>query len=414
MIAKNPKPTKILIVGGGFGGVRAALDLGRARLQNAKITIVSDKPHFEYHAALYRLVTGRSPLEVCIPLTEIFAKCPVELLSDRIEAVDLRSRTAKGLSGASYRYDFLILALGSETSYFDIPGLKEYSFGFKSINEALRLKAHIHNLLETSHTRKIEDKIQAAHFVIVGGGASGVEIAGELARYLLDSAAAHDFDPRLVVIDLVEAGPSLLGAMPPAFVEVITRRLRRLGVNIFLNRAVMREDFEQLYLKDMEMKIKTVVWTAGVKPNRLYSQIAGLTLDHKGRVKIDDYLNPPGFPDIFVIGDAAATVYSGMAQTAIHDGRYAAQVIGRKLKIQRPEKYVPKKPFYAIPVGPGWAGAILNGVRLYGYVGWMFRRLADLRFFLSILPLPKAIIAFRNEKTLCESCMICSLEAPAH
>jgi NADH dehydrogenase len=157
----------------------------------------------------------------------------------------------------------------------------------------------------------------------------------------------------------------------------------------------------------MGMKTKTVIWTAGVKPHHLYSQIGGLKFDQKGRVVVDEFLRPRGFEDVFVIGDAAATPYTGMAQTAIRDGQCAAQVIEQKLVGKPLSGYRPKAPFYAIPVGPGWAAVIIGGLRFYGRIGWWLRRLADLRFFLSILPPRKAILAFQSSKTLCESCPIC-------
>ena len=172
--------TRIVIIGGGFAGIAAALALQKKHLPNIKITLISDKPHFEYHAALYRLVSGSSPLEVCIPLREIFFNKEVEIIEDKINAIDKSAQFAIGVSGSHYRYDYLILALGSETNYFGIPGLKEFSYGMKSITEALRLKQHIVETLLTckiDFTNKVE-QICDANFVVIGAGATGVEMAG--------------------------------------------------------------------------------------------------------------------------------------------------------------------------------------------------------------------------------------------
>src|SRR3989344_5938636 len=168
---------KILIIGGGFGGVRTALDLDKRKIPNASIALVSDRPHFEYHPALYRVVTGRSPLEVCIPLRDVFEGKEVAVAQDRIVGIDLAGKTVEGFSGTYYKYDFLVLALGSETEYFDIPGLPELSFGFKSINEALRLKRHLQELFEGMAKEDHGDKVKSASFIVIGGGASGVELA---------------------------------------------------------------------------------------------------------------------------------------------------------------------------------------------------------------------------------------------
>jgi len=401
---------KIIIVGGGFGGISAALNLEKAHLPDAKITLISDKPHFEYHAALYRVVTGRSPLEVCIPMRDIFEGKNVEVLEDTITNVNIKEKRLEGESGSHYTFDFLILALGSETAYFNIPGLKELSFGFKSITEALRLKKHLHELFRdcaASQTDQDED-ICRAHFVIVGAGASGVELAGELAVYAKKLAKQHKVSPSIITIDIVEAASRVLPMLPEDVSEKVAEQLRRLGINIFLNRMVVKEEIEEVFLKDMEMRTKTVIWTAGTKPNSLYTQIKDFQLDKKGRVIVDEFLQAKGNPSVFVIGDAAATPYSGMAQTAIYDGAFVAETIIRKIKDNTLKPYRPKKPFYAIPVGPGWAAVLIGNWRIYGWMGWWFRRLADLKYFLSILSFKKALLAFQSGKILGESCDICA------
>lgn len=393
-------PAKIIIIGGGFAGIRVALTLDRAKIPGSKIILLSDKPHFEYNPTLYRVVTGRSPLQVCIPLRDIFDGTRVEVLEDTIEHVNLAEKSLSGKSTARYHYDFLVLALGSETNYFDIPGLKERAFGFKSISEALRLKRHLHKSLAENNSQ----------IVIVGGGATGIELAGELSAYTKKLGRLHDFNPSNLAIDLIEAAPRLAAGLPERFSEKIKARLQRLGVNIFLSRAVLREDLERVYLKDMELRTKTVIWTAGVKPNRLYAQIEGLALDQKGRVTVTERLEARGRADVFVAGDGAATPYSGMAQTALFDGEYIARAITARLQNKKVPAYQPKKPFYSIPAGPGWAATLIGDFAIYGRASWWLRRLADLRFFLSILPIRKALRAFWSESTLTESCPICTAE----
>jgi len=406
------KQRKIVIIGGGFGGIRAALDLTKRNIPDTKIILISDKLYFEYQPALYRVVTGYSPLEACIPLQVIFEKTDVEVLEDTIIAVDLQSKKLFGKSNSQYSFDFLVLALGSETNYFDIPGLKEFSFGFKSVQEALRLKKHLHEVFEAciiSETDKEED-ICRAHIVIIGGGASGAELAGQLAIYTKILAKKHKLDSSLITIDLIEAASRLLPTLPEDVSIKIQKRLRSLGVNILLNRSVIKEEIETVYLQDIKMKTKTVIWTAGVKPNHLYSEIKGLLFDKKGRVIVDEFLQAKGFDNIFILGDAAATPYAGMAQTAIYDGSFIANIIMKKIYGQSLEPYNPSKPFYVIPVGVAWAAVIIGKLKFYGLIGWWLRRLADLRFFFSILSLRKAFLAYQSGKALCESCKICSLE----
>lgn len=404
----NSKYLKIIIVGGGFGGISAALALEKKKISNTKITLISDKPHFEYSPTLYRVLSGRSPLEVCIPLQEIFKKKKIEVLEDKIIEVNLREKMLRGESGSRYSFDFLILALGSETSFFNIPGLKEFSFSFKSINEALRLKRHLHEIFNFSEKSPQEEKVLSSHLILVGGGATGVELSGELAQYLKKIAKNHKLDPAFVTIDLIEAAPRILPSLPEDVSKKIEHRLRHLGVNIFLNRPVVKEDIEEIYLKDIKMKTKTVIWTAGVKTSSFYSKIEGLTFDRRGRVVVDDFLQAKGFENIFIIGDAASTLYSGMAQTAIGDGKYVAEFIARKIANKKIKPYQQKNPFYIIPVGPGWAALIINNFKLYGKLAWIIRRFVDFKFFLSILPLKKAILAFQRDKIISEFCPICA------
>ncbi|OGE82943.1 MAG: hypothetical protein A2846_02160 [Candidatus Doudnabacteria bacterium RIFCSPHIGHO2_01_FULL_49_9] len=398
---------KVLVVGGGFGGVACALALARHAGTRAKITLVSDKPHLEYTPALYRVVTGSPPLEVCIPLQEIFSGTRVERVTDAITSVDILNKRAMGSVGATYRFDYVVLAMGSQTSYFNIPGLAEFSFGFKSITEALRLKDHIHRLFDECKPPHGSADMKM-HFVVVGAGASGVELAGELAAYTRTLAKKYDIPRSLVTIDLVEAASRIVPSFPEAVALKIEKRLHGLGVNIFTNRPMLKAELEEINLKGLTLKTDTVVWTAGVKPNTLYSRTQGLAFDPAGRVLADEYLRAKNLTHVFVIGDGAATPYAGMAQTAARDGKIAAQNIINSLDEKPLIPYQPKKPYHSLPVGYGWAATLLGLATIYGRLGWFLRKLADLRYFSSILPPGKAITAFQSGKTLCKSCEICS------
>ncbi len=399
---------KVVIVGGGFGGVGTALSLARRKLPSVKIVLISDIPHFEYHPSLYRVVTGKSPLEVCIPLSEIFKNTNVEVVEDSITHLDTNGRVLKGASESRYSYDFLVLALGSEAAYYNITGLKENTFGFKTIKEALVLKRHLHEVFTKCKDAPKDQKTTLVHIVIIGGGAAGTELAGELAVYAKGMAASHRIDPSLVTIDLFEAASRLLPTLPEDVSKKVHVRLQGLGVNIFLNRAVEKEELENVYLKDMHVKAKTVIWTAGVKPNSFYSTISSFELDKKGRVVVDEYLRAKNLDNVFVVGDAASTENSGTAQTAVLDGLSVVENINRQLHGESLTKAISKKSIFAVPVGPSWAAVPIGNLRFYGRLGWFIRKVADLKYLLSILPLREAFLAFQSGKTLCESCPVCS------
>lgn len=395
----------IAIVGGGFGGVRAALDLARRAGTQHDIVLLSDKPHFEYTPTLYKVVTGGSALEVCIPLATIFRDLPVRLVEARVTDIDLSQRTIKCESGYTTTYDYLVLALGSETAYFNIPGLSDLSFSFKSTYEALQLKKHLEGVFASAaQTKTADDKVSLGHIVIVGAGASGTELAGEMAEYARCLAKKYSVDPGLVTIDLFEGAPRVLPLLPPEVSERVKQRLHELGINVFLNRVLMKEEVDGVFLKDMQLKTKTVIWTAGVKPNALVAKIAGLSLDKRGKVVVNEFLQPPGFTNVFIVGDIAATEFSGMAQTAMAAGAYVARAI---LSPRTIKPFKPKKPAYSIPVGPSWAATIFGPLTLYGYAGWILRRAADLRYFTTILSPWQALTAFRNGKKLACDCKTC-------
>ncbi len=412
----EPKKLSVVIVGGGFGGIAAALELERHRLPGLKITLISDKSHFEYHPGLYHVVTGKSPLEVCVPIVEILKDKAIEFENDQIVDINFEKRIAVGSSGSHYSFEYLILALGAETAYFNIPGLKEFSFGFKSITEALKLKEHLHHLFEMAAKSETtpEMRLSLLHFVIVGAGPSGVELAGELVHYAKKLAEQHKVNDELIAVDLIEAAPRILPMFPHEVSVRIAARLRSLGVNIFVNRQMVKEDIEQISLRGMTMKTETVIWTAGVKPNSFFQKLVGLSFDPKGHVVVDDELRAKGVREVFVIGDGAATQFSGLAQTAIYDGRFVARNTIRACRGESQVSYQPHKPAYSVPVGRGWAATLFKSFIFYGMIGWVLRRLADLHYFLSILPLSKALTAFRSDRQLCESCDICASEESLH
>lgn len=400
---------KIVIVGGGFAGVQAALDLSKKVGKNIHIQLISDKPHFEYHAALYRVVTGKSPLEVCIPLSDIFENTRVETIVDSIQEFNLSEKIIRGESGSHYTFDYIVLALGSETTYFNIPGIKEYSYGFKSISEALKLKRHLHSISEEISKEINKDKAKL-EFVVVGAGASGTELSGELAVYLKKLFSNHGLSPSLFEIRLLDAAPSVMSTMPSDFSNRIKNRLEDLKIKVETSMQIMEENTDSLMVKGDEIHTKTVIWTAGIQNNHAYKNIIGLQLDPKGKVVVEPTLQTKGFDNVYVGGDAASVQYAGMAQTAMGHGKTIAQNIFASLYNKTLQIHKPKKPIYSIPVGPGWTASMIGSFKFYGKTGWIIRRFLDLRFFLSILPVSKAVTVFMNGKRATESCPVCSEE----
>lgn len=403
---KGKEMKNVVIVGGGFTGIKCALELEKKKLPNVKVTLISNKQHFEYYPRIYRAVTGNSPLEVCICLSEMLAGKNINFLIDEITDVDLEKKTVLGLK-KSYKYDDLVLALGSETVYFGIEGLEERAFGFKSIGEALNLKKHLHKMFDIYLSSNKEDLVSQLHLVIVGGGPSGVELAGKLVPYMKSIAHKHAVDNSFVTIDIVESSSRLLPYLPEKISKKVQNRLHKLGINIFLNRTVVRNDVNEITMKDMSLKSNTLIWTAGSRTNAFYKKIPGLNFHNNNKVIVDEYLNVFDIDNLYIGGDAAFTKYSGFAQTAIRDGVFIARNLARKYKGYHQKKYKPKRVGFAVPVGRGWAAIGVGNFYIFGFIGSIIREAIDIHFFLTVLSLKKVFHIFfsrRNQNELCENC----------
>ncbi|MFC1653847.1 NAD(P)/FAD-dependent oxidoreductase [Patescibacteria group bacterium] len=398
---------KALIIGGGFGGVSSALEILKLDPKNIKITLISDRPHFEYHGALYRLVSGKSPLEICIPLREIFHGKPVEVLQDKIVDINLKKKVCLGESGAGHKYDYLILAVGNQTSYLNISGLKKHSYGFKSISEALKLKNHLHKTFEKAKKEKlISQKKSATHIVIIGGGSSGTELAAELSFYTKRLCINHGINPKLAQIDLIHSKNRLIAELPKDMSIKIQDRLKKLGVNLVLNNKVTKEDAKSVFLKNAKIKTNTLIWTAGASTHHLHKNSKRFSFLNN-KVQVNKHLQATGHKLVFVAGDNTNTKYSGMAQTAIAHGKTIARNI---VNLENKTPLVPhaqKAPIYAVPVGSGWAATKVNNNVFYGSIGWLLRRYLDWKVFSYLLPTKKALTVFKNGRTLNETCFVC-------
>ena len=397
MARSDKKPlTQVVIVGGGFGGVRAALKL--ANHKEFSVKLISENSYFEYHAALYRSATGRSPLEVAIPLREFFRKTKnVEVVQDKIAEIKPDEHRLSGVSGSHWRYDALILAVGSVTTYFGIKGLKRYSHGVKSIHQALELKHYLHNNLISGHDE--------SNYVVIGGGATGVELSAELTSYLASIRRRHRLPQGQFSVNLIEAAPRLVPQLPAGYGDRIQRRLLKLGVKLFLGTAVTSETYKAIYLPDGSIKTHTVIWTAGVTNNPLFAAHDFFQFGKGQKVKVDRYLRAA--KDVYVIGDSADTAYSGMAQTALYDANFVTDNLFRRVHGKAAKTYRAKRPIYAIPVGAGWSAVRWGKLEIYGWLGWVLRRLADLRLYLKFLPLKKALTTWRYGIVIEEDCLTC-------
>ena len=375
-----------VIVGGGFAGVKAALEL--AKRKTGKITLISDKPYFLYHAALYATVVGSSPSETVIALEDIFAEHhSVSIVEDTIISLDPARNRVVGKK-VSYAYDTLVLAIGSETTFLGIPGMQARSFGIKTLEEISTFHEHLkHEMIKDHHLDK--------NYVIVGGGATGVELAGVIAPYIARVAREHMLRRAKVHVTLVEAQDRLLPAHSLTASRIAKRRLEKLGVKVLLDTKVKSFNKTHIMLDDKKIPTKTVIWTAGVKNNALFGEYPEyFTLAPGGRVQVNPYLE--AYRDIYVLGDNADMPGSGTAPAALHMGAFLARHLVRKLRGLPLRPYRAKTAAVTIPIGKNWAYTEKYGVYIDGWLGHVARRQFELGGYRQILPEAQARAAWSS------------------
>lgn len=387
---------KVLIVGGGFGGVKAAVEL--AKNGHFNVTLLTNNDHFRYYPSLYRTATGGKRANSSIPLSEIFKDLRITIVIGEATALDRSKKQVITASNEKIDYDTLIIGLGVVTNYFSIPGLKEFAYGIKSEAEALRLKDHLHHQLT-------DDKQPDLNYLIVGGGPTGIELAGALPAYLRQIMENHGIKKSSVNVRLIEAAPRLLPRLPKSTSRSVRRRLRRLGLKIHLGKVVSGQTADALMVDGKPMRSHTVIWTAGVTNHPFFAE-NHFILMNRGKVATDVYLQAE--ENIFVIGDNANTPYSGLAQTAVHDGAFVANNLKRRARGRNMHAYKPETPISVIPVGHHWATVDYKHWHLHGLKGWLLRETADFVAFKDLESWPKAARQWTEGYGSQEDCPECN------
>jgi len=387
---------KVVVLGGGFGGVKAALEL--ADDSRFAVTLLSEDTDLRYYPTLYHTATGGRLANSSLPLSRIFEGKAVKIVQGSAETVDRKAKTVATKDGQTYDYDSLIIGLGVVTNYFGIPGLAEYSYSIKSQSEVQRLKKHLHQQLA-------DERQPDLHYVIIGGGPTGIELAGALPGYLKQIIRNHGIKDRKVHIDLIEALPRLLPLLPKKVSKAVRRRMAKLGIRLYLGKAVEGQSADELTVSGKPIRSHTVIWTAGVTNHPFFKE-NNFALMARGKAGVDTYLRAD--ENIFVIGDNANTPFSGLAQTALHDGEFVAQNLRRRAGGKGFRSYVAKQPVTVIPAGPRWASVIWGRLNFNGRTGWLLREAADLTGFHDLEPWPKAARQFMTEFSPEDDCPTCA------
>jgi NADH dehydrogenase len=400
---------KVVVLGAGFGG----LTFCQHFRGNAQVTVVDRTNHYLFQPLLYQVAAaGLSAPEIAQPIRSILAKKKnVTVLLESVANIDLGKRQV-ALEKGTLDYDYLVMALGSCTSYFGHPEWEEFAPGLKTLEDALRIRSRVLLAFEqaetfmaeqaevpaTGHSNTAEIE-QLLTIVIVGGGPTGVELAGafaELARTVLK----RDFrriDPTQARIVLIEASPSILSHLPTELRESATEQLKELGVQVRISTRVEAIRANELELENGEtIRAENILWAAGVSASPLTKRL-GVELDRAGRIKVNPDLSVPGHPEVFAIGDMALVLEKdgkpvpGVSPAAMQMAKYVARLIADELESDQGRAPRPAFSYWdrgtMATIGRSAAVAWIGKLKFSGLPAWLAWLFVHLIF----------LIGFRNK-----------------
>jgi NADH:ubiquinone reductase (H+-translocating) len=384
---------RVVVIGGGFGGLQATMKVSRAPVD---VTLVDRRNFHLFQPLAYQVATGAlSAGEICYPLRTIFKRREnVRVLMAEVKGFDLASRRVDlepvgAQSGSSISYDTLIVAGGSQYSYFGHDDWRTAAPELKSLEGALELRRRILRAFEAAEVEPDRERRAAwLTFVIVGGGPTGVEMAGQIAEIARDTR--RDFraiDSRQARILLVETSDRLLGSFPASLSAKAARSLQRLGVTPRLGETVVDIDDHAVRMQNQDGAVehvpaRTSIWAAGVTASSLAASLAELTgaeTDRAGRVTVEPDLSLPGHPEVVAIGDMVRIrrdgdeplVLPGLAPVAMQEGRYAGRLVRNRLCDRPTPAFRYRDKGNLATIGRASAVADLNFVKLSGFVAWV-------------------------------------------
>jgi len=367
----------VVIIGGGFGGLNAAKAL---RTAPVRVTVVDRHNHHLFQPLLYQVATATlSPGDIASPIRWILRHSPnTRVWLGDVRAIDLAGRRIMLEDAAVIGYDYLIVATGTSHTYFGHDGWAAHAPGLKTLEDALAIRRRI--LVAFEHAEREADPARQQRlltFVLVGGGPTGVELAGTLAEIARQTRSEfRNIDTHRTRIVVIEAGPTILPSFAPALRDAARRSLSRLHVEVRENTRVTGVDDGAVMLGAERLEAGTILWTAGVAASPLTLTL-GVPLDRAGRVIVERDLSVPGHAEVFVIGDAAACLDAqghqlpGVAQVAIQGGTHAARTILRRIRGESSQPFVYHDRGSMAIIGRGSAICDLRGLRFSGPIAWL-------------------------------------------
>ena len=378
MDAATPRP-RVVIIGGGFGGLTAARKLKQAPVD---VLVIDRRNHHVFQPLLYQVATAAlSPGDISAPIRWILRHQPnTQVWMGDVASIDPAGKALTLVDGTAVPFDYLIVAAGATHAYFGHDEWRHFAPGLKTLEDALDTRRRV--LLAFEMAERTPDRAAQRRlltFVVVGGGPTGVEMAGSLAE-ISRHALANDFraiDPESARVILIEGGPSILGTYPEELSAFARKKLERLGVNVWTNSIVTNVTPGAVHVGGETIEAGTILWAAGVSASPLGRSL-GAPLDRAGRVLVNDDLSVPGHPDIFVVGDLAALKGAdgkwlpGVAQVAIQQARHAAANLRCRLADQPTRPFAYRNLGNLATIGRNSAIADLPHWRSKGFIAWLF------------------------------------------
>jgi NADH dehydrogenase len=396
-IDKIMKPIKVVIIGAGFGGLNVAKALKKTKLE---ILVIDKTNHHLFQPLLYQVASAAlSPGEIGIPIREILRKQEnTTVLMGDVAQIDKNNRQVVLANGERIGYDYLVVAVGARHSYFGNDAWEKYAPGLKTIKDALQIREDV--LISFEKAERIDNSEKAAqylNFVIIGGGPTGVEMAGaiaEIARKTLFKNFRR-IKPEKSKIYLVEAAPHILPMYPTSLSDRAKKDLEKLGVEVLVGKKVTNITEEGVQVDNTFYPCKNVIWAAGNQASPLLKTL-DIPLDRQGRAIVEPDLSIPNHPEVFVIGDAACAMgkdqkpLPGVSPVAIQEGKYVSKIIKKQTPKdkRKPFKYFDKGSMATI--GKAKAIAMIGKLKFTGLIAWL------MWCFIHIVYL----IGFRNRLTV--------------
>ncbi|VHO02056.1 NAD(P)/FAD-dependent oxidoreductase [Candidatus Rhabdochlamydia sp. T3358] len=367
---------RIIIIGGGFGGLNAAKALKKA---DVDILLIDKTNYHLFQPLLYEVATAAlSPGEIATPLREILRNQEnVSVIMGEVADINTTQKQVILSNQAWFGYDYLIIANGARHSYFGNDQWEAFAPGLKTIPDALNIREQILISFEKAERADFGSILPYLTFVIIGGGPTGVEMAGAIAEIAYKTMFKNfrKINPEIAQIFLIEACPNILPSYPERLSKRAKKDLEKLGVQVLNNTKVTNIDDSGVQIADTFIASKNIIWAAGNQASKLLARL-NTPLDRAGRVIVEPDLTLPNFPEVFVIGDAAHVEYKnkllpGIAPVAIQQGRYVAKTITRDLdkKNRKPFKYFDKGSMATI--GKAKAIAFIGKLQFTGFIAWL-------------------------------------------